>query len=444
MTSRARSAGLPVALAVLACLLPGLPARAGEAPESLTGVDLRAEHRARRAALAAVLGAEGVAVVPAASGAGAGLYAPRQEEDYLWLTGVDEPGGLLLLRGPRRPRDTHEEILLLPPRNVRAEGWIGPRLFPGEEAVAATGIEGTGDVGGADEALRRLLRRGAPVHFPAGASGLAARERLTAVIEAAGAKVRDLGALTGPLRLVKSAEEVARIRRAAEATAAGFVAAMTVTRAGAAEYEVQAALEERCRAAGCRRQAYDSIVASGPNACILHYGRNRRILEDGDLVLMDAGGEFLGYACDVTRTWPVGDRFTEEQARVYDAVLRAQEAGIAAAKPGATFKEITAACRKVLDDAGLGAAWRHGPCHWVGLNVHDPPGGDAPLAPGVVFVIEPGAYLPEKGFGVRIEDTFAMKADGTLEVLSAAAPKARAEIEALRAAALAGTTAVPK
>jgi Xaa-Pro aminopeptidase len=150
---------------------------------------------------------------------------------------------------------------------------------------------------------------------------------------------------------------------------------------------------------------------------------------------VDAGGAYRGYACDLTRTWPVGSRFTPGQAMVYDAVLRAQEAGIAAAKRGATFTDINAACDAVLKEAGLLEGRLHGPCHWVGLDVHDP-NGNAPLEPGSVFVIEPGAYFPTLGFGVRIEDTFLMLEDGSLECLTGSVPKRREEIEAIRLANL--------
>ena len=200
------------------------------------------------------------------------------------------------------------------------------------------------------------------------------------------------------------------------------------------DYEGQALLEEPCRAGGCRRQAYDSIVGSGPNSCVLHYGRNRRVLEKGDLVLVDAGGEYLGYATDITRTWPVDGAFTEEQAKAYDAVLEAQAAGEKAAKPGAFFRDVAEACAGVLKARGYEAAIRHGPCHWVGLNVHDP-NGPVPIVPGSVFTIEPGVYFEHLGWGIRIEDTYAVRADGTLDRLSAGVPRERKEVEEIRAAA---------
>jgi Xaa-Pro aminopeptidase len=430
----------PPAVAVPIALLLAAAALAADVPGNLTGTDLRKEHASRRATAAAALPPGALAIVPADPTDSGSLYAPRQDEDYAWLTGIDETGGILLLSPPPRKGGPPDELLLLPPRNVRAEGWIGPRWYPGKEAEEALGIAATEDVRKAVEVVKERLKAARSVLLPrSGASGEMAEKLFGDLLRERKVPVQDLRPLLGGLRLVKSAEEVARIRRASELSAEGHRRAMATALPGMPEYAVQAVLEAACREGGCRRQAYDSIVGSGPNACVLHYGRNRRVLEDGDLVLVDAAGEFLGYASDVTRTWPVAAKFTAEQAKAYDGVLAAQEAGIAAAKPGATFKDIESACKAVFKERGLEAAWRHGPCHWVGLNVHDPNGGDPhlpPLGPGVVFTIEPGAYFPEKGWGIRIEDTFAMKADGTLDCLSKDAPKDRAAIEALRAAAL--------
>jgi len=431
---------IPVTAAALIALILAVPAAtAGDAPESLTGVDLRGEHADRRAALAAVLPPGSIALCPALPHDPWSTFSIRPDENFLWLTGLDESNGILLVSPPRRKGAERGELLLLPARNARMENWIGPRAYPGKEAEESLGVAATADVRELETVLAERLRGVKTVYLPRRGPAAEHVEKLAgAFLEKAKVALEDLAPVLGQLRLRKSPEELARIRRSAELSAEGHVRAIRATRAGMAEYEIQAVMEAACRAGGARRQAYDSIVGSGPNSCVLHYGRNRRILEDGDLVLMDAGAEMLGYACDVTRTWPVGARFSEEQARAYDVVLAAQAAGIEAAKPGATFKDITRACRKVIDDAGYGDAWAHGPCHWVGLGVHDP-NGDNPLEPGVVFVIEPGLYFPGKGFGIRIEDTFAMAEDGTLDCLSAGVPKERKAIEALRAEGLATT-----
>lgn len=430
----------PPALLLLALLaaavLPAAPAApAADVPLSASGVDLREEHAARRAALAAALPPGTLAVVPAVRADPSGLVAPRQDEDYAWLTGSLEADGVLLLWTSPGKGKPHGEILLLPPRNPRAEGWVGPRLFPGRAAEEALGVAATEDARKLAEAMKARLPGAKAVVLPRTGPGAGAAETLVGdLLREAKAATDDLRKYTGPLRLAKSAEEVARIRRASELTAEGHRRAMERAAPGMPEYAVQAMIEEPCRAGGCRRQAYDSIVGSGPNSCVLHYSTNRRVLERGDLVLVDAGGEYLGYATDVTRTWPVDAAFTEEQAKAYDAVLAAQAAGEAAAKPGATLAEVSAACAAVLKERGFGGAIRHGACHWVGLNVHDP-NGAAAIVPGAVFTIEPGAYFEHLGWGIRIEDTYAVRADGTLDCLSAAAPKERRAVEALRAAA---------
>jgi Xaa-Pro aminopeptidase len=412
---------------------------AGEVPESLTGADLRAEHAGRRAAVAADLPKGTIAVIPAVASDPMALYAPRQEEDYRWLTGIEDANGILLLWPPPGPGKPHGEILFLPPRMPTMEVYVGPRLYPGDEARESTGVRAIEELRQALPFLEKRLEQAEAVFLRRrGGASEHAEKLFGEAIRKRKVETRDVGKVIAPHRLLKSPEEIARIRRSAERTAAGHVAAMRSARAGMPEFAVQAALEAACREGGCRRQAYDTIVGSGPNACVLHYSRNRRVLEEGDLVLVDGGGEFQGYACDVTRTWPVSARFTDEQAKAYDAVLAAQEAGIAAAKPGANFKAIEEACRKVLEERGYGAAIRHGPCHWVGLGVHDPNGdGGTPLRPGVVFVIEPGAYFPDRGFGIRIEDTFVMLPDGSLDNLSKDAPRERSEVERLRAEALA-------
>jgi Xaa-Pro aminopeptidase len=446
-----RHPGLLLLLPLLG--LAGGRASAADVPESVTGADLRKEHAARRAALAAALPPDSLAVIPAVRDDAGALTAPRQDEDYGWLTGIDETGGVLLLGPPPAAGKPPFECLLLAKRNPVREGWVGPRLFPGPEAEASTGIAATGELEKAAEILAKRLEGVKTVVLPRRGDSAEHAERLFGeLVRSRKAKTADLAVLTGPLRLVKSAEELARIRRASVLSAEGHRRAMRAARPGMPEYAVQAVLEEACREGGCVRQAYDSIVGSGPNANVLHYSRNRRLLEEGDLVLVDAAGEYLGYASDVTRTWPVAAAFSEEQGRAYDAVLAAQRAGIAAAKPGGTLKEVDAACRRALEENGYFAkggvivpkpggpapvsVLPHGCCHWVGRDVHDP-NGQADLRPGVVFTIEPGAYFPDKGWGIRIEDTFAMREDGTLECLSKDAPKERAEVEALRAAALA-------
>jgi Xaa-Pro aminopeptidase len=277
--------------------------------------------------------------------------------------------------------------------------------------------------GGGKDDLVESIRRALPANLPDG-------DPAAAVAKLPATDVRSARTLLAELREVKSPAEIERIRRATDATVAGHLAAMRGARPGAWEYQVQAAMEFECRARGCRRQAYPSIVGSGPNSCVLHYDRNRRRLEAGDLVVHDAGGEFEGYACDVTRTFPVSGKFTEEQAKVYDAVLEAQEAAIAAVKPGVTLRQVHEAAVAVLQRHGLAKWFIHGTSHSVGLDVHDPWRANAVLRPGVVLTVEPGVYDPARNLGVRIEDTVVVTETGC-EVLSSSLPKRRDEIERL-------------
>jgi Xaa-Pro aminopeptidase len=233
----------------------------------------------------------------------------------------------------------------------------------------------------------------------------------------------------GRARAVKSPAEIERIRKACELTAEGLRDSMRQAKPGMYEYELQAILEFACRRGGARRQAFKSIVGSGPNGTILHYDRNERRTADGDLVLMDVGAEYQGYAADVTRTFPLNGRYTKRQAEIYDIVLEAQKAAISAVKPGATMRDVDKAARDVIRKAGYGKAFLHSVGHWVGLEVHDPT-AVSKLVPGVVLTVEPGIYLPEEKLGIRIEDTVVVTKDGC-EVLSKGVPKARKEIEKL-------------
>jgi Xaa-Pro aminopeptidase len=259
------------------------------------------------------------------------------------------------------------------------------------------------------------------------AADAAARAKSLPVVE-----VKSASRLTSELRETKSAAEIARIRAACAATVIGMKDALRAARPGMLEMQIAAIVELRCRLSGCARQAYPSIVGAGPDSCVLHYAANTRAIGADDMVVMDIGGEYEGYASDVTRTFPANGRFTDEEARVYDAVLAAQEAGIARVKPGATLREVHAAAAAVLKSRGLVQYFPHGTSHSVGLDVHDPWRADAALRAGAVITVEPGVYIADKGLGVRIEDTVLVTADGC-EILSAGVPKTRDAIEKLMA-----------
>jgi Xaa-Pro aminopeptidase len=242
-----------------------------------------------------------------------------------------------------------------------------------------------------------------------------------------GVSIEDRTHLLPEMRSLKSKAEVGLMRQAALATALGYAAAAKIIRPGVTETEIQHALEYGYRAHGASGPAYNSIVGAGFNGTVLHYMDNTGVAADGDLVVIDSGAAFAGYACDVTRTFPVSGHFSPEQRDLYEIVLRAQAAAIKAAKPGATWHAVDHASRKVIDDAGLGDAYIHSVGHQLGLEVHDA-SPDGPLKAGMVITIEPGIYFPERRLGIRIEDDILITPSGSTN-LTAAIPKKPDELE---------------
>ena len=391
----------------------------------------------------------------------------RQNSDFFYLTGFDEPDALLVL-APHHAE--HKSVLFLRERDRMKEIWNGRRLGSAA-APAALGIDAAFPIEELAERLPEYIAGARAMHYTFGTDE--ARDRtIHAALDGARAKTRRAGhapvrfadpaILIHEMRLFKTPEEVAIMRRAAEATGRGHVAAMRATRPGLHEYEIEAAIEVEYARAGAQCPAYESIVGGGENATILHYVTNRDVLRDGDLLLVDSGAEVDCYTCDVTRTWPVNGKFTGEQRAIYEIVLAAQEASIARVHPGAARNEFHEASVRVITegliDLGLlkgsvGEAieketyrdfYMHGTGHWLGLDVHDVgsylDGSDAPrlLAAGMVTTVEPGIYVQHdldvderfKGIGVRIEDDLLVTVDGN-DNLTAAIPKTIAELEAL-------------
>jgi Xaa-Pro aminopeptidase len=360
----------------------------------------------------------------------------REGMDFYYLTGIDEPGAALLLD----PASPDPEVLFLRALDVERGRWEGERaLLPSRAIEVTSGMAVVSRTTELPKALLRVCGHGglnyvgelvaAPDPQPKVMTYYAeAVDRSLGSLVTGGCKVNDLHGTLARMREAKEPEEIKLMRRSIEHTAAGHARVVEVLRPGMREFELKDAIEDAFRRSGSRHVAYDSIVGSGPNGAVLHYPKDDRTMKAGELVVVDAAGEEQSYATDVTRTYPVSGKYSPEQREIYDIVLKAQAAGIAAAKPGVTPRTLDRAVQKVLDDAGYHDAALHRCCHFVGLEVHDAGDYDAPLPVGAVMTVEPGIYLPQRGFGVRIEDEILITPNGA-EVLTRAVPKDPEEIE---------------
>lgn len=379
----------------------------------------------------------------------------RQDNDFFYLTGVEDLGAVLVVV----PSGRAGSYLFLPQRSAREIQYDGPGLLEDAAARAKAGFADVLAAGDLDEFLARLAGRSSGKLYVR----LSPRDKLdgarseTALWDGRRSrshyndqlsvdqyrieKLRqrypwlefaDLAPVLDALRVIKTSEEIEILRRNGRLSAEGVRQAMLATRPGAFEYEIEAAAMGAVLKGGAKGAAYAPIVGSGPNSCIFHYEKNDRRVAAGDVVLMDFGADLDHLTMDITRTWPASGRFTAEQREVYAIVLEVQKACIEAYKPGATPQDVrdhVAAVLKAkgIEPRGLQGGFGHG----VGLAVHDVPLGGV-LKEGMVFAIEPALYYPEKGFGVRIEDTVLITATGC-EVLTKDVPKEIAEIEKLMA-----------
>jgi Xaa-Pro aminopeptidase len=373
----------------------------------------------------------GCATAIAAQGEPTGVVQEyRQDDDFFWLTGINEPGAWLILM-PKAKYGRH--VLFLRPRDPEAERWTGPRapLSPALKAQYAVDEVRRGNGG------RRLLEA-VPAHdclaIIAPAEDLKdERADVQALKQAAGAlglKLVHRRDLLARLRSAHPPEEIALLERAVAITRAGHEAAARATVAGVSERDVQTQMEYAFFGAGATGLAYGTIVGSGENGAVLHWGQNSRMLRSGDLVVIDAGAEYGRYAADVTRTYPVSGKFNEEQGRVYRAVYQAQEDILAAIRPGVSMSDLQRAAEDSLRRSGYLDKFIHRFGHFVGLNVHDAGVYDLPIPAGAVFTVEPGIYLPERGFGVRIEDEVLFLGDGKWRLLTADFPRTLEDVEA--------------
>jgi Xaa-Pro aminopeptidase len=397
------------------------------APAFADGVP-REEYQARRTQLRKSL--DGVLVLFARADDDLRDYI--QEPNFLYLTGWRDPGGVLMMTAT-------EEILFLPARNRTSEIFYGRVTDPNDSDVfEKTGFRAVLPKSAIETTFLRLVEN-APKIYTEHGDVQAEKLKALAPLHEAG----DTMALVGELREFKSPAELALIQKASDATVAAHLAAWHAMKAGKSEYEIAAVMTNTYFSMGCERSAYAPIVGSGPNSVILHYSANRRRMDAGEMVVMDVGAECGDYATDVTRTVPVNGKFTARQREIYEIVLGAQKAAIAAVKPGVRVgrRDGEGSLYKIAYDyinthgkdshgAPLGKYFTHGLSHHVGLDVHDPGPTSIELKPGMVITIEPGIYIPEENLGVRIEDTILVTGNGA-KILSGALPKEVEEIEKL-------------
>lgn len=428
------------------------------------------EYARRRRDLMAMMGAGSIAILPSARRVlrnGNACYPFRQDSDFLYLSGFDEPDAVLVLVPGRKHG---QSLLFCREQDREREIWEGPCTGP-EQACERHGVDDAFPISDLADILPGLIEGRERLCYTMGRhpefdrqllhwiNGIRAQARSGAEPPA---EILDLDHLLHELRLFKSSSEMRQLRRAADISALAHLRVMRACRPGMFEYELEAELMHEFLRRGARSPAYNSIVAGGANGCILHYVANDAPLRRGELVLVDAGCEVAHYAADITRTFPVNGRFSATQQALYELVLAAQLAAIREMAPGRHWNEPQDAALRLITqglcDLGLldgeagelfeSGAWRRfcmqRSCHWLGLDVHDVGdhrvgGAWRMLEPGMVLTVEPGIYIaPDarevaakwRGIAIRIEDDVAITREGA-EVLSAAAPKTVADIEAV-------------
>jgi len=391
-------------------------------------------------------------------------YEYRQDSDFFFLTGFEEPDCALLLSTVGE----QSLVMFVRPRDAEREVWDGARLGV-EGAVANLGAEAAHPIGELSARLPDLLKDVPRLFYELGKTRGRDDTVLAAIATLRGrvreglswpVQIIEPGSILHPMRVIKSAEEVEALRRAAHITCEAHLEVMHRARPGLYEYEIDALLRSAFRSRGSPRVAYSPVVGSGSNATVLHYRGTARQLQPGDLLLVDAGCEVEYYAADVTRTFPVSGRFSPDQSAVYEIVLSAQLAAIEAVRPGATLDDVHRAAVEVIARGlvGLGVIpgppeeaiaeerykpfYMHRTSHFLGMDVHDVgrsrnEGRPVALQAGMVITVEPGLYFAEsvpdaaakyRGIGVRIEDDVLVTEQGST-VLTLAAPKEREDVE---------------
>jgi Xaa-Pro aminopeptidase len=411
-----------------------------------------AEYQARRAKLRAQLDGPLVLFAYTSREDSSEFAVFFQEPNFYYLTGDSEPDAAIILipdsAQPGEVKGPHE-ILYLPPRDLREEKWDGPKMGPDDPGIAQkTGFETVRPYSQLKTDVETLAKTYKAVYtvlppkvedgYPHFTDALAF---VHSVIPAASAK--DAAPAIYAMRQVKSSGEIALLQKAVDLSVDAHIAAMHDMRPGLYEYQIAARMKEVHEMGGCEREAYAPIVGTGLNSTVLHYSALTDQVMDGDVVVIDVGGEYAGYAADITRTLPANGKFTPRQREIYDIVLGAQNAAIAAVKPGAKLSggkdslmqismDYINTHGKDKDGQPLGKYYIHGVSHHLGLDVHDPGDRNRPLEAGMIITVEPGIYIPEEKIGVRIEDDVLVTADG-YKILTEHLARTADEIEAIMA-----------
>lgn len=384
--------------------------------------------KARRERLMKDLGA-GVAV----------LYAKGKEDrdgfksdpDFYYLTGVDESDAVLVLAPGER---VYQEFLFLRSLDPEAERWVGERAMIGDSLRDALGFPVVARLGSMNSVLMRLLAHHPTLHHVAAPVSPSAppspESELYGKLQGRipGVSVKNQQQRIAALRQVKSAEELRLMEKAITNTIAAQRVAAHAIRGGVEENWVAGLIDLEYKRGGSTRSAFPSIVGSGLKSCILHYPEHSRTIADGGLVVVDIGAEYDHYAADITRTYPASGRFSPEQRTIYDLVLKVADACIAMVKPGVYYEDLHRKAESMFREAGYRDDFIHGLGHWVGLEVHDAGDRGRALEPGMVLTIEPGLYLRDRGFGVRIEDMVLVTKDGR-KLMTEALPRSADEVE---------------
>ena len=390
-------------------------------------------------------------------------YVFAQEENFYYLTGHNEEGaGLILLPalhgdhaaageaswgGPR-------EILFLPPKNPNKEKWNGVRMSPSDPGIEArtgfSSVKPFPEMRATVENLAKLYSTFCTIlPYNKELGGYPHEKAVVDWLQLAApqAKVKDVHGPIETMRQAKSPGELAFLKRAIDLSLDAQLEAMKMMRPGLYEYQVAAKMVEVHAMGGSEAEGYAPIVGAGPNSTVLHYDKLSRKIEDGDMVVLDVGAQYSGYSADITRTLPANGKFTARQREIYEIVLGAQNAALAAIKPGAHFSckgrkdglmniayDYINSHGRDREGRPLGQYFIHGLGHNIGLNVHDPGDNCAPLQPGMVVTVEPGIYIPEENLGVRIEDDVLITESG-YKLLSERLPRDPGEIERIMAEA---------